>query len=126
MKPFLTWLTLGAILFLCSCEESSYKAQACQPNRITPEMQNLLNTVTPAISYSSEIDTLDKHDFSLSFEDDLRAFHAKVDACAERKVRDETRLSAVDLYRALAALNTAAPENAIALTQPALRTGQAY
>ena len=59
MKPFLTWLTLGAILFLCSCEESNYRAEAYQPSSINPEMQTLLNTATPAISYSSEIEVLD-------------------------------------------------------------------
>ncbi|MBE0535475.1 MAG: hypothetical protein IH624_07370 [Phycisphaerae bacterium] len=126
MKPFLTWLTLGAIFFLCSCEENRYQAQAYQPNRITPHMQHLLNDVTPAISYSSEIDTLNKPDFSLSFEDDLQAFHTKVHACAERKARRRHRLRGAELCRTLIALGTATPESAIALTEPVLRTEQAY
>jgi hypothetical protein len=126
MKPFLTWLTLGAILFLCSCEESRYQAQAYQPNRITPEMQDLLNTVTPAISYSSEAEIPSKPDFSLSFEEDLQAFHAKVHACAERKSRHRHRLRAVDLCRALVMVEAGADDNTLAVTQPALHTVQVY
>ncbi len=126
MKPFLTWLTLGAILFLCSCEESNYRAEAYQPSSINPEMQTLLNTATPAISYSSEIEVLDTPDFTLSFEDDVRAFHKKVRACAERRARRRNQLNGVELCRVLNAYSTVTPENAIALGEPALNTGQAY
>ncbi len=126
MKPFLTWLTLGAILFLCSCEESRYQAQAYEPSRITFEMQTLLHDVTPEISYSSEIETIDTPDFSASFEDDLRAFHRKVRSCSERRARARHRVRAADLCRALVMLETAADDNAVAVTEPALHTVRAY
>ncbi len=105
MRPFLTWFTLGAILFLCSCQESNYKAQIYEPATLNSDTQTQLSSAEPAMSYSSEIDTFGNDDFRLSFEEDLRLFRSKAETAARQKVRNATRLSANDLFRAISIVN---------------------
>ena len=105
MRPFLTWLVLGAILFLCSCQESNYKAQIYRPATLNCDTQTQLSSAEPAMSYSSEIDTFGNDDFKLSFEEDLRLFRSKAEAAAKQKVQNATRLSANDLFRAISVIN---------------------
>jgi hypothetical protein len=104
MKQFITWLTLGAILFLCSCSETTYTAQAYKPANLTPTVQAALNTASPLITYSSEIGTFYNEDFSLSSQADLRAFYDRLDLYAEQKVRQNAKatLSAGQITQALA------------------------
>lgn len=109
MKSFLIWLVLGALLFLSSCSQSRYSVHAYRLSRSNPQTEKLLNTVEPAISYSSKIDAFHNDDFTLSFVDDVQVFYSKVDAYAEQKHRSETKLSATDMYMALSILDE--PEN---------------
>jgi len=127
MKSFLTWLILGALLFLTSCSQSRYSVNAYRLSRSNPQTDRLLNTVEPAISYSSKIDAFHNDDFKLSFADDVQAFYRKVDTYAEQKHRSETKLSATAMYRALSILDE--PENIrdiSPLRQIALSTEKSY
>jgi len=101
MKPFLTWLTLGAILFLFSCKESHYTARAYRPTSIDLQTSQKLQTTQPVISYSREIDTLYNDDFQLSFADDLRGFYNRVDAWAQDKAENQSKLTRQELLYAL-------------------------
>ena len=126
MLRFLMWLTLGALLLLSSCTQTSYTAHAYRLYTLNDRAENLAD-IQPAISYSDKVDTFYNDDFKLSFDEDLQAFYGKVDAWAEQKHRSETMLSAEDLYKALAILDE--PEKArdiSPLRQLALRTEQPY
>ncbi len=109
MLRFLMWLVLGVLLFLSSCTQTSYTAHAYKLYTMNDPAENLAD-VQPAISYSDKVDTFYNDDFKLSFNEDVQAFCAKVDACPEQKHPSETMLSAEDLYQALAILDE--PEKA--------------
>ena len=109
MNSFLRWMVLGALLFLSSCSQSRYSVNTYRLSRSNPQTDKLLNTVEPAISYSSKIDAFHNDDFKLSFADDVQAFYSKVDTYAEQKHRNETKLSATDMFQALSILDE--PEN---------------
>ncbi len=127
MRSFLRWLVLGSLLLLSSCSQSRYSVNTYRLSRSNPQTDKLLNTVEPAISYSSKIDAFHNDDFKLSFADDVQAFYSKVDTYAEQKHRNETKLSATDMYRALSVLDE--PENIrdiSPLRQIALSTEKSY
>ncbi len=127
MRSFLTWLVLGALLFLSSCGQSRYSVNAYRLSRSNPKTKKLLNSVEPVISYGSKIEAFYNDDFKLSFVDDVQMFYSKVDAYAEQKHRNETKLSATDMYRALSILDE--PENIrdiSPLRQIAMSTEQSY
>ena len=105
MRSFLRWLVLGSLLLLSSCSQTRYSVNAYRLSRANPQTDKLLNTVEPAISYSNKIDAFHNDNFKLSFADDVQAFYSKVDTYAEQKHRDETKLSATDMYRALSILD---------------------
>lgn len=127
MRSFLTWLVLGLLLFLSSCTQTRYSVHAYRLTRSNPKTKKLLNSVEPVISYGSKIDAFYNDDFKLSFVDDVQMFYSKVDAYAEQKHRNETKLSATDMYQALSILDE--PENVrdmSSLRQFALSTEQSY
>jgi len=109
MRSFLRWLVLGSLLFLSSCSQSRYSVNTYRLSRSNPHTEKLLNAVEPAISYSSKIDAFHNDDFKLSFADDVQAFYSKVDTYVEQKHRNETKLSATDMFQALSILDE--PEN---------------
>ena len=109
MNSFLKWLVLGSLLLLSSCSQTRYSVNAYRLSRANPQTDKLLNTVEPVISYSSKIDAFHNDDFKLSFADDVQAFYSKVDTYAEQKHRNETKLSATDMFQALSILDE--PEN---------------
>ncbi len=127
MRSFLRWLVLGSLLLLSSCSQSRYSVNTYRLSRSNPKAKKLLNSVEPVISYGSKIDAFYNDDFKLSFVDDLQMFYSKVDAYAEQKHRNETKLSATDMFQALSILDE--PENVrdiSPLRQIAMSTEQSH
>ena len=77
MKPFLMWLILGALLFLCSCGQKQYSVHAYRLYTMNHRTENPSDAAEPAIPDSGTIATSCNDDFGLPFHEYLVAFHAR-------------------------------------------------